>query len=141
MTIDRNRLEAQLRDLGRSLAETPSRELVEQTKELTCEALVRRADPNTVRATRHWVLAVLAILVVSLPIPAMFLWFDWNAVSALLRPFCSARVTSLCAGAYIWLKVSILGLVYLMLVPLLTAIALKIHVRDGGQMMPLGAEG
>jgi hypothetical protein len=141
MSGDHGGVDLQLRQLGRVLAEEPGEALMARAKQAACAAMARRANPHLAREVRRWVLAVIAIFAASLPFLGFVLWLDWAATSAILRSFCSPRVTAVCAGLYMWLKISLLGSICMVLAPWLIALALRLHVRDDERLAVLGPEG
>lgn len=128
--MTRDELESRLRQMSRREACGPSRELMERTVLAARQAAARRNVPSAALARRQWALRVLAVCTGLLPIPMLFLWLDWAALSSLLHSVMPGRLSAICAGVYVWMNASILALIYMFLCLALVRLALRIRVPE-----------
>src|SRR5262245_29961567 len=116
----------ELRALGRRLgADSPDQSLLERTKSAASAALSAQMCATLERQRRKAVSALLVALLITIPIPALFLWADWTAVSSLLGVALPEAASRVASGIYLWVKVCALGLIYGIATPALLYAAVR----------------
>ena len=70
---------------------------------------------------------MVAALVVTLPVPLLWLYLDWSTVLAVLGSFAPPAASRVGAGFYLWFRVSALAFAYAILAPLFFSLAVRIR--------------
>lgn len=141
MTNDLDKLEAGLRRLARDLNEQPGDALLARTKTAAHAVAPGSEVARLMAERRRWLLLVLAVFTAVLPIPALFLWADWQSSLALLKSFLSPHASEICAGIYLWMKAGMVVFIYALLVPAAAWLALQIHAPKERMIALIAAEG
>lgn len=122
-------LQARLRALGRVTQSTPPPRVLANTTAAAVAAM--RAGRTADTTVNRWLIRVLAIMAVTLPIPALFLWLDWSVASALMHRMLPAGASAIATSLYLWMKMSLIGMTYMLLIPLLVWFAVRVRVATG----------
>ncbi len=128
MKLSADDLEGRLRQLGRATRELPRPQLLQRAKSVAAAAATNgRYEAAAAMVRRRWLMRVVLVFIAALPIPIGFLWLDWTAMSFVLNAFLPGAVSTVIAVAYLWLKASLVGILYVLLPPVVIWFALKIH--------------
>jgi hypothetical protein len=121
-----DQLEMELRALGRRLgSEQPNDALMQRAKAAAGAVLAGQVPLMLAQQRRKSLGRLVFVLVATLPIPGIFLWADWTAVSSILHAALPQAASQVAAGVYLWLKVCALTLIYGLAVPALLYVTLK----------------
>jgi hypothetical protein len=108
-----DQLEMRLRVLGRQLGDcAPSAELLSRVQAQAAPVLVARTFAVAAQAKRRRTAALYALMLATIPVPALFLWIDWTAVSSLFSAMLPSGASAVVSGIYLWLKIIALVLIY-----------------------------
>ena len=108
-----DQLEMQLRVLGRQLGnESPDPVLLDRVQQQSRAAIVSAGTANALQSQRNNLFGLYCLLVATLPIPALFLWMDWTAVSSMFSAMLPKAASQVASGIYLWLKLASLVLFY-----------------------------
>jgi len=120
-------LETRLRAAGRATAEAPRPQALDGARRAARLALAGPGGPAAVFARRHAMWRVVMALVVTLPVPLLWLWLDWSTVLAVLDLFAPPAASRVGAGLYLWFRVSVLAFAYAILAPMFFSLAVRVR--------------
>ncbi|MGI8906831.1 MAG: hypothetical protein ACR2IE_10110 [Candidatus Sumerlaeaceae bacterium] len=113
MTYEPDQLEMQLRVLGRQLGnDAPGVALMECVRHNARTVIAERAAGQALQARRRKLVGLYCLLLATLPLPLLFVWMDWSAVSSVFGAMLPPSASAIVSGVYLWLKVTALVLIY-----------------------------
>ncbi|MBX7247143.1 MAG: hypothetical protein K1X53_16725 [Candidatus Sumerlaeaceae bacterium] len=128
MSEPRTNLEDRLRALGRATRTEPRPEVMQSTLRAARAEFAGPRGPVAVRARRRMIAGILGTVLLTLPVPLLFLYFDFTLVSAMLGRLLPVEASRIGTGIYMWFKICGIVLFYSALIPF--GIWLAGHIRD-----------
>ena len=113
MSHEIDQLEMQLRVLGRQLGSaSPRVDLLQQVRQSSRMPLASSAAARAMQSRRQRLVGLYMLLLVTFPIPLLFLWMDWSAINSMFNSLLPASISGYVAGFFLWLKFAALILIY-----------------------------
>jgi hypothetical protein len=134
---EREQVEMELRALGRRQARVPTHELMERVQAAAHAEMDKLQRTSAAIRQRNFTTILCFVLLLVLPLPALFLWLDWAAVSSLLARLLPPSASGMASVLYFWLKIGSLVAVYGMLLP---GIGFLLYRNFKGWMHPVRNE-